>query len=61
MYIYIYEACGPFQLLLLLLSKSHLLHGVPIENVVVGEPLTMEQVSYELPKVRIIRLLLEPQ
>ncbi len=37
----------------------YLFDGIPIENVVVGEPLSVEEVPYELPQVRIVGFLLE--
>lgn len=44
----------------LLISQCvYLLDDVPVKDVVVGEPLAMEKVSYQLTKVRVIRFFLE--
>jgi len=39
----------------------YLLHGIPVEDVIVGEALSVEEIADELAQVGVVRLLLEAQ
>ncbi len=41
--------------------SSHFFYRIPVEHVVVGEPLPVEEVPDELPQVRVVWLLLEAE
>ena len=43
------------------LLSTHKLEHVPVEDVVVGEALSVEQVPEELAQVRVVGLVVEPQ
>ena len=40
---------------------AYVFHEVPVKDVVVGEALSMEEISDELSEVSVVRLFLEPQ
>ena len=40
---------------------TYIFHEVPVEHVVVGESLSVEQVPDQLSEVSVVRLLLEPE
>ena len=42
-------------------ARAAELEHVPVEDVVVGEPLPVEQVAEQLTQVRVVRLILEPR
>ena len=42
-------------------QDTHKLQHVPVKDVVVGEALSVEQVPEELPQVRVVWLVVEPQ
>ena len=42
-------------------GSTHKLEHVPVKDVVVGEALSVEQVSEQLSQVRVVRLVIEPQ
>uniref|UniRef100_A0A3B3TJT8 Uncharacterized protein n=1 Tax=Poecilia latipinna TaxID=48699 RepID=A0A3B3TJT8_9TELE len=42
-------------------QETHKLQHVPVEDVVVGEALPVEKVPEELPQVRVVGLVVEPQ
>ncbi len=42
-------------------GSTHKLEHVPVKHVVVGEALSVEKVPEELPQIRVVRLVVEPQ
>lgn len=52
---------NPFELELVSGRGTHKLQHVPVEDVVVGEALSVEKVPEELPKIRVVRLVIKPQ
>lgn len=40
---------------------THKFEHVPVEDIVVGEALAVEEVTEELPQVRVVRFVIKPQ